>query len=94
MIVPAVTVKLPLDAPAATATVPGTIRAALLLNTVIDTLAVTAFDRLTVHVAGAPDPREDGVHASEVSTAGLTRLNAADCVTPFNEAVTVAVPSA
>ncbi|MBV6465992.1 MAG: hypothetical protein PGMFKBFP_01289 [Anaerolineales bacterium] len=92
--VPAVAEKLPLDAPAATVTDAGTVRLALLSDTATAVFAVTAFDRLTVHVADAPDPREDGVHASEVNTAGLTRLNAADCVTPFNEAVTVAVPSA
>ncbi|MCZ2147257.1 MAG: hypothetical protein LC126_05730 [Bryobacterales bacterium] len=92
--VPAVAVKLPLDAPAATVTDAGTMSAALLLKVAIEVFAVAAFDNTTAHVADAPDPSDVGVHDSDVNTAGLTSDTAADCVTPFNEAVTVAVLSA
>ncbi len=90
---PAVAVKFPLEAPAATVTDPGTMSAALLLKVAIDVFAVAAFDNTTVHVADAPDPSEEGVHDSDVKDTGLTSDTVADCVTPLSDAVTVTVLS-
>jgi hypothetical protein len=75
--------------PAPTVTEPGTVSAVALLDSV--TVAPPVFDRVTVHVAFAPDPRLVGLHVSPLTTVAVASEIAAVCVLPFSFAVTVAV---
>jgi hypothetical protein len=75
--------------PDPTATEPGTVSAAALLDSV--TVAPPVFDTVTVHVALAPEPRLVGLHVSPLTTTGATSEIEAVCVFPFSVAVTVAV---
>jgi post-segregation antitoxin (ccd killing protein) len=75
--------------PAPTVTEPGTVSAVALLDSV--TVAPPVFDRVTVHVAFAPDPRLVGLHVSPLTTVAVASEIAAVCVLPFSFAVMVAV---
>ena len=75
--------------PDATATEPGTVNAAALLDKV--TVAPIVFETVTVQVELAPGPRLVGVHTTPLNTTGATSEMAAVCVLPFNEAVIVPV---
>ena len=73
---PAVAVKL-IDDPEPTGTLAGTVRALLSLPTVnVMPPDVTVFDKVTVQLLLAPDPRLDGVQATELTVTGATRLMA------------------
>jgi hypothetical protein len=90
--VPAVTVKLPVVEPAATATEAGTVSAALLSETATEVLAAGAADNVTVQVDVAPDAIEGGEHCSDDTVIAVDVIvTEAVCELPFNEAVTVAV---
>ena len=87
-IVPAVAVNVAVVLPDATVTEAGTVNAAALLDMVAAAPAV--FDKVTVHVATAPDIKFTGLHVKLLTTVGTSEI-AAVCVLPFNVAVMVAV---
>jgi hypothetical protein len=89
MIVPAVAANAAVVLPGPTATEAGTVKAAVLLDSV--TVAKPAFDTVTVHVAIPPDPRLVGLHVNPLTTAAAARVIDAVAVPPFNLAVRVAV---
>ena len=71
---PAVAVKLTED-PEPTGTLAGTVRAPLSLPTVrVMPPDGTDFDKVTVQVLLAPDPRLDGVQATALTVTGATKL--------------------
>ena len=91
--VPAVPVKLPVVAPAATVTDAGVVSAVLLSDTVTAVPPVgAAAEIVTVQLVLAPDTTEVGVHVSPV-TVGAGGVTVTDAVPelPFNDAVIVAV---
>ena len=88
---PAVAVNVAVLDPAATDTVAGTVNRALLLLSETVAAALTAFDRVTVQLEVAADPRVVGVQDSKLTTACDAREIDADCEPPFNDAVTDAV---
>jgi hypothetical protein len=93
--VPAVTVKVPVVAPAATVAEAGTVREALLLAS--DTAAPPAGAALlsvTVHAAAAPEERVEGLHATEETTVAAASEMVAFAEDPFQLAVTRADASA
>ena len=92
VIVPAVAVKVAVVDPAATATDPGTVSAAVLLDSV--TVPPPVFDSVTVQVLVPPVPRVAGVHDTELTTTAVASEIDAVRVLPFNAAVSVAVWSA
>jgi hypothetical protein len=71
--VPAVAVKLALLAPDNTVTVPGTVKAAALLESDTTAFAFTDFDIVTVQDDDAPDPNVPGKHETDVNTTAETR---------------------
>ena len=88
---PATAVKVAVVELAATVTEAGTVSRALLPDTVTVVAAVGAFDSVTVQVLLAEEFRLVGVHASDVSVTGATKLIVAVCDTPLRVAVTVAL---
>lgn len=68
---PAVAVKLPVVEPAATVTEAGTVRAALLPETVTGVLAVAAADKVTVQGDVVPEAIVAGEHCSPERTGGV-----------------------
>ena len=91
-IVPAVAVKLPVVADAATVTDAGTVSAAWLLLSDTDAPPVgAAFDSVTVHELLAFDPKLVGLHVKELTSTGATRLIVAGAELPLYVAVMVAV---
>jgi len=76
--VPAVAVNVPVLDPLATDTVAGTVNCALLLLSETVAAALTAFDRVTVQVEVAADPRLVGEQDSRLTTACETREMDAD----------------
>jgi len=91
VMVPAVAVNVALLEPDATDTVAGTVNSALLLLSATVEAALTAFERVTVQVEVAADPRVAGVQDSKLTTACDAREMDADCEPPFSDAVTDAV---
>jgi hypothetical protein len=89
MIVPAVATNVAVVLPAPTVTEAGTVKAAVLLDSV--TVAPPVFDTVTVHVALPPDPRLVGLHVNPLSPAAAARAIVAVAAPPFNLAVRVAV---
>jgi len=77
--------------PAATVTVAGTVRSALLLLSVTVAGAPRLLVRVTVHVDEADDPRLDGEHESRLTTLRAIREMDADCEPLFKTAVSDAV---
>lgn len=92
--VPAVAVNVAEDWPANTVAEAGTVRVALLSETVIVVSALTVLDRVTVQVEEVPDVRDAGEHVREEGAAAESRLMAAVWETPPNAAVMVAEESA
>jgi hypothetical protein len=88
-IVPALAVKLAVLDPAATATDPGTVSAAVLLDSA--TVPPPVFESVTVQLLVPPTPSVDGVHNTELTFTAVARMMDAACVLPFNVAVSVAV---
>jgi len=89
--VPALAVKVALVAPAATVTAAGTVSSALLLlKDTVEPPVAGAFDKDSVQVELAPEPRLEGEH-DNVLTAGAIREKLAVCVAPESVAVTTAV---
>jgi hypothetical protein len=87
--VPAVAVKVAIVLPDPTVTVPGTVNAAALLDSV--TAAPPVFDTVTMHVELLPDPRLAGLHVRPLRTVAVASVIVAVCVLPFSVAVMVAV---
>ncbi len=83
----AVNVAVVLLAP--TATVAGTLSAAVLLDS--DTVAPPVFETVTVQVELAPDPKLVGLHVNPVTVAGVASEIVAVCVLLLSVAVMVAV---
>jgi hypothetical protein len=84
--------KLPVVAPAATATEVGTVSAAwLLLKDTAAPPAGAGLVSVTVHELVAFGPRLVGLHASEDTSTGATRLMLAVLEVLFNVAVTIAL---
>src|ERR1017187_8511456 len=90
--VPAVAVKVAVVDPAATATDPGTVSAAVLLDSV--TVPPLVFVSVTVQLLVPPLPSVDGVQDTELTVTAVAKVIDAACVLPFNVAVSVAVWSA
>jgi hypothetical protein len=91
-IVPAVTVKVPVVAPAATVAEAGVVSRALLSDTVTTVPpAGAAFDNVTVQVAVEAEFKLVGLQTSEVSLSDATRLIEEVRETPLREADRVAV---
>src|ERR1039458_1541069 len=88
-IVPALAVKLAVLDPAATATDPGTVSAAVLLDSV--TVPPLVFVSVTVQLLVPPLPSVDGVQDTELTVTAVAKAIDAACVLPFNVAVSVAV---
>src|ERR1035438_6141527 len=88
-IVPALAVKLAVLDPAATATDPGTVSAAVLLDSV--TVPPLIFVSVTVQLLVPPLPSVAGVHDTELTVTAVARVIDDACVLPFNVAVSVAV---
>jgi hypothetical protein len=75
VIVPAVAVKVPVVAPAATVTEAGAVKSPLLLETETEAPPDgAAADRVTVQVDVPPVPRLDSVQPRELRTTGAVRL--------------------
>ncbi|MBL0160911.1 MAG: hypothetical protein IPP47_28075 [Bryobacterales bacterium] len=92
---PAVAAKVAVATPAATVTEAGTVRAALLSESVTSNPPVGAiFLRVTVQMAAAPDASEAGAQVRVDGTIGATRVNDEVAEEPFRAAVTTAAPSA
>src|ERR1039457_7273145 len=87
--VPAVAVKVAVVEPAATATDPGTVSAAVLLDSV--TVPPLVFVSVTLQLLMPPLPSVAGVHDNELTVTGVARGIARVCTLPFNDAVSVAV---
>ena len=84
--------KLPVVAPAATLTEAGTVKAAwLLLKDTVAPPAGAGLESVTVHELVAFGPRLVGLHASEDTSTGTTRLMLAVLEVLFNVAVTIAL---
>src|ERR1039458_3067773 len=81
--------KVAVVAPAATATDPGTVSAAVLLDSV--TVPPAAFVSVTVQVLVPPLLSVAGVHDNELTVTAAAKAIDAICVLPFNDAVSVAV---
>jgi hypothetical protein len=88
-IVPAVAVNVAVVDPAATVTDPGTVSAAVLLDSV--TVPPPVFVSVTVQLLVPPLLSVAGVHDSELTVTAVAKAIDAVCVPPFNAAVTVAV---
>src|ERR1019366_7108815 len=88
-IVPALAVTLAVLDPAATATDPGTVSAAVLLDSV--TVPPLVFVSVTVQVLVPPLPSVDGVQDTELTVTAVAKVIDAACVLPFTVAVSVAV---
>jgi hypothetical protein len=88
-IVPAVAVKLAVVDPAATATDPGTVSAAVSLDSV--TVPPPVLVSVTVHVLVPPVPSVEGVHDTAPTVTAVAREIDAVRVPPFKAAVSVAV---
>jgi hypothetical protein len=88
-IAPAVTMNVAVVLPDGTVTEAGAVNAAALPDKV--TVAPAALDKVTVHVALAPDPRLAGLHVNPLNNAGAVSEIAVVCGLPFSVAVTVAV---
>ncbi len=88
---PVVALKLAVVDPAATVTDAGTVSAAWLLLSDTDAPPVgAAFDNVTAQELVALDPRLVGLHTSELTNTGATRLIVAGAELPLYVAVTVA----
>jgi hypothetical protein len=84
VIVPAVAVNATLVEPPSTVTKVGVVRSGLLLVSVTETPPVgAAWERVTPHVAVAPDPKLVGLHDSEETTTDTTRLIVAGAELPL-----------
>lgn len=93
VMVPAVAVKLPVVAPAATVTEAGTVNRALLLESgTLTPPAGAAPDKVTVQVEVSALPRLDLLQPSELSTMGAVSDNVVVFVTLLYVAVMVADP--
>ena len=88
--VPAVTVNVAEEAPAAMVTDAGVVSSELLSDSVTAVLAVAALLKVTVQVLAALEPRVVGVHASEESVTAAARQMVAVFETPLSVAVTTA----
>ena len=88
-IVPAVAVKVAVVDAAATTTDPGTVSAAVLLDSV--TVLPPVFVSVTVQMLVPPVPSVAGVHDTELTVTAVARAIDAVRVLPFNVAVSVAV---
>src|ERR1035441_3619863 len=88
-IVPAVAVKFAVVDPAATVTDPGTVSAAVLLDS--DTVPPPVFVSVTVQVLAPPVPSVDGVHDTALTVTAAARAMDAVREVPFMDAVSVAV---
>src|ERR1035441_2009940 len=88
-IVPAVAVKAAVVDPAATATDPGTVSAAVLLDSA--TVPPPVFVSVTVQLLVPPVPSVAGVHDTELTVTAVAREIDVVRVLPFNVAVSVAV---
>src|ERR1019366_1117909 len=88
-IVPAVAVKVVVVDPAATATDPGTVSDAVLLDSV--TVPPPVFVSVTVQLLAPPLLSVAGVHDNDLTVTAVAREIDAVCVLPFNDAVSVAV---
>src|ERR1035441_8170057 len=86
---PAVAVKVAVVDAAATATDPGTVSAAVLLDSV--TVLPPVFVSVTVQMLVPPVPSVAGVHDNELTATAVARESAAARVLPYNVAVSVAV---
>ena len=75
--------------PAPTATEAGVVNSAALSDSV--TVAPPVFERVTVHVELAPEPRVLGLHVSPLTVTGAMSEIVAVWALPFSVAVTVAV---
>jgi len=94
VMLPEVAVNVPVLDPLATDTVAGTVNSALLLLSETVAAVLAAFERVTVQVEVAAEPRFDGMHESRLTTVGATSEKDVDCEPPFSDAVTTAVWSA
>ena len=89
--VPAVAVKVPEVALAATVTEAGTVSRELLSASATTLPPVgAAWFRVTVQVVAAPELTLVGLQVSAVTSMGATRVRLVDCVEAFKVAVTVA----
>ena len=88
--VPAVAMKVPVVAPAATVTDAGTVSAALFPDSVTALALAAACDNVTVHVVLPPEEIELGEHRSAVTVVNGTTVTVAVAEPPFNDPVTVA----
>src|SRR5947209_1825326 len=88
----AVAVKVVLELPGDTVTVPGTLSNAVLLDSV--TLPPAVFERVTVQVLDWPEARGAGLDETPVTRTGADRFTCPVCELPLRAAVTVAVWSA
>ena len=82
--VPAVAVKLALEAPAATATDGGTVRSGLLLERVTDApLAGASPERTTIQVDDCPEPKLAGEQVKPLTWTGGSRITTKVCELPL-----------
>lgn len=88
--VPALAVKLALDAPCATLTVDGTVSCALSLASAIAVPLLTTEDRLNVQLEDAPGATDVGVHTIFDNEGAGSSVTAAPFDTPVEDAVTCA----
>src|ERR1039458_10577771 len=88
-IVAAVAVKVGVVDAAATVTDPGTVSAAVLLDS--DTVPPPVFVSVTVQLLVPPVPSVDGVHDTALTVTAAPRAINVVCVRPFKDAVSVAV---
>jgi hypothetical protein len=80
---PALAVKLAMRAPAATVTDPGTVSAAVLLDSAnVNPPEPAGLDSVTIHVEASPEVRLAGVQKSEVKGAGGDTIMVALCAPP------------